>query len=37
MDIPRNAASEAGDAHDGPWHVENELRQVPLFLRRRRL
>jgi hypothetical protein len=34
--LPRNAA-DGGDAPDSPGRLESELRQVPLFLRRRRL
>jgi hypothetical protein len=37
MGLPRNAASDGGDASDSPQRLESELRQVPLFLRRRRL
>ena len=35
-DRSRNSV-DGGDPSDSPPHLESELRQVPLFLRRRRL
>ncbi len=36
MGLPRDAA-DSSDPPDSPLRVESELREVPLFLRRRRL